>query len=52
MNGSALITGAANRIGKEMAIGLAAEGINIVVHYMSSEKEAEEVVELEQVEVI
>ena len=46
MNGSALITGAANRIGKEMALGLAEKGINIVVHYMNSEKEAREVVEV------
>jgi NAD(P)-dependent dehydrogenase (short-subunit alcohol dehydrogenase family) len=45
MNGSALITGAATRIGKEMALGLAAQGINIVVHYMSSQEDAERVVE-------
>ena len=44
MNGSALITGAATRIGKEMALGLAAQGKNIVVHYMNSKKEAEQVV--------
>ena len=45
MDGSALITGAANRIGREMALGLAAQGVNIVVHYMNSYKEAEYVVE-------
>ncbi len=44
MNGSALITGAATRIGKELALGLASQGINVVVHYMSSQKEAELVV--------
>ena len=45
MTGSALITGAATRIGREIALGLAAQGVNIVVHYMSSQKNAEEVVE-------
>ncbi|MDG2475283.1 MAG: SDR family oxidoreductase [Paracoccaceae bacterium] len=44
MNGSALITGAATRIGKEMALGLAAQGVDVVVHYMNSRKEAEQVV--------
>ena len=44
MTGSAFITGAATRIGKEMALGLAAQGKNIVVHYMNSKKEAEQVV--------
>ena len=44
MNGSALITGAATRIGKEIALGLAALGNNIVVHYMSSKEQAEQVV--------
>lgn len=44
MNGSALITGAATRIGKEIALGLAALGNNIVVHYMSSKVQAEQVV--------
>ena len=46
MNGSALVTGAATRIGKEIALGLAAQGVNIVVHYMSSHEEAEDVVEV------
>ena len=45
MNGSALITGAATRIGKEIALGLAALGNNIVVHYMSSKTQAEQVVQ-------
>ncbi|PQM60612.1 MAG: short chain dehydrogenase [Rhodobacteraceae bacterium] len=43
MNGSALITGAATRIGKEIALGLAAQGNNIVVHYLNSKKAAEQV---------
>lgn len=43
MNESALITGAATRIGKELALGLAANGVNVVVHYMNSQKEAEQV---------
>ena len=38
MNGSALITGAATRIGKEIALGLAALGNNIVVHYKIKRK--------------
>ena len=44
MNRSALVTGAATRIGKEMALGLASQGIDIVVHYKNSKKEAEKVV--------
>ena len=44
MIGSALVTGAANRIGREIALRLAAQGVNIVVHYMSSHEEAEHVV--------
>jgi len=39
---AALITGAGKRIGREIAIALAAEGANIVVHYRSSAREAEE----------
>ena len=46
MNGSALVTGAATRIGREMALSLAAQGINIVVHYMSSHEEAQDVVQV------
>ena len=45
MNRSALITGAATRIGKEMALGLAQQGVNIVVHYLSSHEAAKEVVD-------
>lgn len=36
------ITGAAKRIGREIALGCAKEGARIVVHYNTSNKEAEE----------
>ena len=39
---TALITGAAKRIGREIAVALAEEGVNIVIHYRSSAEEAEE----------
>jgi pteridine reductase len=46
---TALITGAARRIGRETALTLAEEGANVVVHYRRSEAEAKELVrELEQ----
>ncbi|WP_293448552.1 SDR family NAD(P)-dependent oxidoreductase [Persephonella sp.] len=38
-----LITGAGKRIGKFLALALAKDGANIILHYRSSEKEAEEV---------
>jgi NAD(P)-dependent dehydrogenase (short-subunit alcohol dehydrogenase family) len=37
---TALVTGAAQRIGRAIALGLARHGANIVLHYRSSEKEA------------
>ena len=37
---TALVTGAAKRLGQAIAYGLAADGWDIVVHYHSSEKEA------------
>ena len=46
MKGNALVTGAAGRLGKVMALHLADLGYNVVVHYMSSAIEAEEVVSL------
>jgi NAD(P)-dependent dehydrogenase (short-subunit alcohol dehydrogenase family) len=44
--GNALVTGAADRLGKAMALHLADLGYNIVVHYMSSATAAEDVVSL------
>jgi NAD(P)-dependent dehydrogenase (short-subunit alcohol dehydrogenase family) len=38
----ALVTGAARRLGRAVALGLAAEGARIVVHYRSSESDATE----------
>ena len=40
---SALVTGAARRIGKAIALHLAREGWDIALHYLNSEQEAEEV---------
>jgi pteridine reductase len=42
---TALITGGAKRIGKEIALTLAEGGIDIVVHFRSSEREAKELKE-------
>ena len=41
---TALVTGAAKRIGKMLALDLAAQGFAVVVHYHQSEAEAAEVV--------
>jgi len=41
---TALVTGAAKRIGREIALGLARRGANIVVHYNSSASDAREAV--------
>ncbi len=43
--GTVLVTGAARRIGRELALGLAEAGWNIAVHYNHSADEANEVVE-------
>ena len=40
-----LITGAARRIGRALALGFAARGWDVAVHYGASRREAEEVVE-------
>jgi pteridine reductase len=37
---TALITGAAKRIGRSLAIELAKQGTNVVIHYNGSETEA------------
>ena len=42
MNKTILITGAAKRIGKEIALTYSDLGWNIIIHYNSSKKEAEE----------
>ncbi|QDY69760.1 SDR family oxidoreductase [Qingshengfaniella alkalisoli] len=40
----ALVTGAARRLGREMALTLAREGCDVAVHYASSEEDAQELV--------
>ncbi len=40
---NAVVTGSAKRIGKEIVLSLAKDGCNVIIHYNSSEKEAEEV---------
>ncbi|MEI7833350.1 MAG: SDR family NAD(P)-dependent oxidoreductase [bacterium] len=39
---TALVTGAAKRVGRAIALALAGEGVNVVVHYHDSRAEAEE----------
>ena len=41
--GHALVTGAARRIGRSLALDLAAQGWNVAIHYRHSEAEAREV---------
>jgi pteridine reductase len=38
---TALVTGAAKRIGREISLALADEGVNVAVHYRNSREEAE-----------
>ena len=45
-NKNILITGSAKRIGREIALYLGKAGANIVVHYRTSQKEAQEVVDI------
>jgi NAD(P)-dependent dehydrogenase (short-subunit alcohol dehydrogenase family) len=42
MGKTALVTGAARRIGKQIALSLAEEGMNIIVHFSTSLDEAEQ----------
>ncbi|CAN5869488.1 SDR family oxidoreductase [soil metagenome] len=42
--GNALVTGAAIRVGRAIALALAGEGMRVVVHHHSSEEEARELV--------
>lgn len=39
---TALVTGAAKRVGRQIALALAEEGVNIVIHYRTSAEEAGE----------
>jgi pteridine reductase len=39
----ALVTGSGKRLGREVALGLAARGANLVIHYRSSEDDARQV---------
>ena len=41
---TALVTGGAKRIGREIALGLAKKGANIIVHYNTSKKDAEKTI--------
>ena len=42
IKGAALVTGAGRRLGRAMAVALAEDGLNVVVHYVGSREEAEE----------
>ena len=41
----ALVTGGAKRVGRSIALGLASDGANVVVNYMESKAEAEQLVQ-------
>ena len=41
---TALVTGAAKRIGRELALALGRAGVNVIVHFRTSEEEAERTV--------
>jgi pteridine reductase len=42
---TALVTGAAKRLGRSIALGLAESGTNVILHYYSSQEDAEAVAE-------
>jgi hypothetical protein len=42
---TALVTGGAKRLGKAIAVGLAKQGVNIIIHYGKSENEARELLD-------
>ena len=41
--GAAIITGATGAIGKDISLGLAAEGYDIVLHYSKNKEKAEQI---------
>ena len=43
---TALVTGAARRLGRAMALALAEDGHDVALHYNGSETEAQEVADL------
>ena len=45
MNQTILITGAAKRVGKEMALSFFKKGWNIIIHYNSSIEDAQSLAE-------
>lgn len=46
LKGTALVTGSARGIGRALALALAQKGFSVVVHYRSSEQDAQETAEL------